>query len=228
MDRNPPSQSPPKPRASTKAEADEYAGRLWREYTETALTRDQRLYYDAEQLYAQLVDRPDGGPAPVRLLRGSRLPARARRLRKCTTDLERERWRLPRRQELPELDVLTEQEVRALPRGHVGQAWETCCPSEQTRADQPLRIIAMTHGWLTPEHPDPFGEQLVRFADLVEHERQWCPGGCVDVCRYATTFGLSAGCCFFIVPCAGQRCGDVADQFPSGEFAVFYECARAQ
>ena len=227
MDRDPPAPMPlavPKPLAASKAAADAYGKSFYQDYRETAQPQDPKLYYDPKWLYDQLVE--GVGPAPVRLLRGSRLLARARRLRKCKTDAERERHRLPRRQEIPEEDFLSEPEVRALRRGHVGLPFETCCPSEQTLADKPLRIIAITHGWLTLDHPDPLGQQLVRFADLVEQERRWCPEGGGDLCRFLFTCGLSNGCCCFILPCAGQRCGDMANQFPSGEFAVFYECVQ--
>ena len=231
MDREaPPPHTPPKPLADTKADADAYADRFWREYQETARPPDSRLYYDAERLHAQLVDGPDGRPAPVRLLRGSRLLARAHRLRKCTTDAEREKLRLPRRQELAEVEFLSSEEVQALRRGHVGDCCEACYSSQRARADRPLPIVAVAHGWLTAEHPDPFGEQLVRFAEQVEHERRWCPGGCIEVCfgawGFCCTYGVSGGCCCFVLPLVGQRCCEVADQFPSGEFAVFYECAR--
>ena len=61
-----------------------------------------------------LLEGHDGSPAPVWLLRLSWLLEKARR-----------RAVLPRRQELPEEAFLSEAEVRALPRGHVGRACET-------------------------------------------------------------------------------------------------------
>ena len=119
--------------------------------------------------------------------------------------------------------------MRALPRGHVGEWGETCgCGStDDWSADKPLRIIAISYGWLTPEHPDPFGEQLARFAKQIERERRCCPGDCFDVgcslfCN-ALCLGGCAGYCCYVIPFFGQQCGDTMAQLPSGEFGVFYE-----
>ena len=68
----------------------------------------QRL--EADELLEPL---PDGTPAPVRLLKGSWLLERAEQLRRCRTDEERARLRLPRRQELPEAAFLSAAAVRA-------------------------------------------------------------------------------------------------------------------
>eukprot|EP00966_Prymnesium_polylepis_P009600 221454-Prymnesium_polylepis.1 len=130
------------------------------EIEKTAKPHNAAIYFDPERLYMQLAAGPEGRLAPVRLLKGSRLLMRAKRLEECTTEEERQRWRLPRREELVEADLLTPQEVQALPRGHVGQPFETCCPNEQTLKDKPLRLISISHGWLTTDHPDPSGQQL--------------------------------------------------------------------
>ena len=82
-------------------------------------------------------------------------------------------------------------------------------------------------GWLTPEHPDPRGEQLVAFADVMQRERQCCRGG-GEWCFFFCCFCLP-GCCPgyapFGLPCTGQRCCESACAFPGGEFMVFYDYA---
>ena len=186
---------------------------------------DSEIYFKPEKMYSLMRRGSDGSPAPVRLLRLSWLLKQARRGAV-----------LPRRQELPEEAFLSEAEVRALPRGHVGQAFETCGSLSDEpsglrdrfgHSDKPLRIISISHGWLTPEHPDPFGEQLARFAKQIEHERQHCPGSCFEVgcslCCNALCLGLGAGYCCYVIPLVGQQCGDTDTQLPSGEFGVFYD-----
>ena len=130
----------------------------------------------------------------------------------------------------PQEAFLSVEEVSKLPRGHVGDAFETCgcCMTADKRADKPLRIIAISYGWLTAEHPDPDGEQLRRFATQIERERQCCPGrwGEVGYLLFwnALCLGFCAGyCCCCVIPCRGQQCGESAQQLPSGEFGVFYE-----
>ena len=174
-------------------------------------------------MYSLISQGSNGSPAPVRLLRLSWLLKQARR-----------RAVLPCRQDLegsPEAEeaFLSVEEVSKLPRGHVGDAFETCgcCMTADKRADKPLRIIAISYGWLTAEHPDPDGEQLRRFAEQIERERRCCPGSCCDVgfslCCNALCLGLFAGYCCYVIPFLGQQCGDTAQQLPSGEFGVFYE-----
>ena len=204
-------------------EAEAFGQRFWTQYDRNPKDRQRKSldgvnYFEAERMYSLLREGSDGSPAPVRLLKLSYLLEQAR-LRAV----------LKRRQELPEKAFLSEDEVRKLPRGHVGRACETCgcLMTEDLRADKPLRIISISHGWLTPEHPDPDGEQLRRFAKQVERERQCCPGGCREVfasliCN-ALSLGLFTGYCCYIIPCFGQQCGETAEQLPSGEFGVFYE-----
>ena len=121
----------------------------------------------------------------------------------------------------PQEAFLSVEEVSKLPRGHVGDAFETCgcCMTADKRADKPLRIIAISYGWLTAEHPDPHGEQLARVATQIERERQCCPGrwGEVGYLLFwnALCLGFCAGyCCCCVIPYRGQQCG---------EFGVFYE-----
>ena len=161
------------PVCPTKAEAEAWAAEWYRQYKPRPF--DPRLYLTVGGLLEQLAPGEDDSPPPVRLLRLSWLQAWARMVKDTPGGLP-----LPRRQELerehPEA-FLTEEEVGALPRG-----------SDQIDADRPLRLVAISHGWLTPIHPDPHGEQLVRFVDQVRRERQLCPGGPVDTCLACGTW----------------------------------------
>ena len=215
----------PKPLVQSHEEAQAFGPRFWAQYLNEGKPPDSEFYFKPEKMYSLMRRGSDGSPAPVRLLRLSWLLKQARRGAV-----------LPRRQELPEEAFLSEAEVRALPRGHVGQAFETCGSLSDEpsglrdrfgHSDKPLRIISISHGWLTPEHPDPFGEQLARFAKQIEHERQHCPGSCFEVgcslCCNALCLGLGAGYCCYVIPLVGQQCGDTDTQLPSGEFGVFYD-----
>ena len=212
---------PPKPKCQSQQEAEAFGQKFWAQYLKDSEGKppgDGEIFFKPEKMYSLMRRGSDGSPAPVRLLRLSWLLKQARRGAV-----------LPRRQELPEEAFLSEAEVRALPRGHMGEPFETCGCSmtDDQRADKPLRIIAISYGWLTPEHPDPDGEQLRRFAQQIERERQCCPGSCCDVgcslCCNALCLGLFAGYCCYIIPCFGQQCGETAEQLPSGEFGVFFE-----
>ena len=215
-----PASGGPKALVQSKKEAEAFGQRFWTQYMyeKDIKWKDGVIFFEAEQMYSLMREGHDGSPAPVRLLRLSWL-------------LEQARGRavLKRRQELPEEAFLSEAEVRALPRGHVGRECETCgCGStDNFRADKPLRIIAISYGWLTPEHPDPYGEQLARFAEQIERERRCCPGGCgavgCSLCGNALGLGIAAGYCCYVIPVFGQQCCDTMDQLPSGEFGVFYE-----
>lgn len=214
----------PKPICASEDEAKKWAEEWYREYADAPIKRhDGALYTEADGLY-ELLEEGDG-PAPVKLLRLSWLLSRAEELRKAKTDEERLALALPRRQELergePEA-FLTPSEVRGLGRGHTGVAFESCCLSAERAMDRPLRVLSISHGWLTPEHPDPFGQQLVLFADQLAEERKFLKGDCED--QLAILF-FSSDCCHAerCVPCNGQQCGLSAQQFPSGEFGVFYD-----
>ena len=218
----------PKPLVQSHEEAEAFGQRFWAQYLKDNEGKppDSEIYFMPEKMYSLMRQGSDGSPAPVRLLRLSWLLKQARRGAV-----------LPRRQELPDEAFLSEAEVRALPRGHVGQAFETCgcLPDEPSgwrdrfgRSDKPLRIIAISHGWLTPEHPDPFGEQLALFAKQIEREQQFfLSGSCCVFDSYNAywwcCFGFVQGYCFWVLPVRGQRCGESAQQLPSGEFGVFYE-----
>ena len=222
--RSGPASGGPKPLVQSQEEAVAFGERVWAQYlkdSEGKPPSDGETFFKPEALYSLMRQGSDGSPAPVRLLRLSWLLKQARRGAV-----------LPRRQELPEEAFLSEAEVLALPRGHVGEMCETCgCVAGvlkgDWRADKPLRIIAISYGWLTPEHPDPDGEQLARFAKLIERERQCCPvEDCCDVGMTVCSIiccNARAGYCCYVIPCYGQQCGDTAEQLPSGEFGVFYE-----
>ena len=90
---------------------------------------------------------------------------------------------------------------------HMGTPCGNCCPNEQTRKDKPLRLISISHGWLTPDHPDPSGQQLEKFAEMVRRERQCWPGDgcdvCCRVCGCALTLGfIPGGYCSAASSCA--------------------------
>jgi hypothetical protein len=218
--RSGPASRGPKPLVQSQEEAVAFGQRLWAQYQRESQGQPPdgggEIYFKPEKMYSLMRQGSNGSPAPVRLLRLSWLLKQARRGAV-----------LPRRQELPEEAFLSEAEVLALPRGHMGQPFETCFVCCMNTDDKPLRIIAISYGWLTPEHPDPDGEQLRRFAKQIERERQCCPGGCCDVgsslfCN-ALCLGFLAGYCCFVIPLYGQQCGDTSQQLPSGEFGVFYE-----
>ena len=94
-------------------------------------------------------------------------------------------------------------------------------------ARKPLKIVSISHGWLTPEHPDPRGQQLVNFASIVRRETNLCAGTPSQILRKAACFslscGLGLGCCCCCFPLYGQECCHASQNFPSGEFAVFYD-----
>ena len=184
--------SGPKPLCLTTEEANAWADKWWATYVPPAESLHMPELFEApESLYDLLTPLPDGSPSPVVLLSGRYLLERAARLRSCTTDAERAQLRLPRRQELPPEAILTLDQVHALGRGH--------------GSDMPLKIVGISHGWLTrahatlfapptlptlltgsafafalvrttAEHPDPLGEQLVNFAGMVDAQRACCPG----------------------------------------------------
>jgi len=222
--------SGPKPLVQSQEEAEAFGQRFWAQYLEGNARRslDGEIFVKPEKMYSLMRKGADGSPAPVRLLRLSWLLKQARRGAV-----------LPRRQEMPEEAFLSEAEVRALPRGHVGMLCESCTSSNwpdespylfsvfsRGRAERPLRIISISHGWLTPEHPDPFGQQLKRFVKQIKTEQACCV--CSSQCcnfhvANCLTCGFVTGCCCFVIPCMGQQCGDTAQQLPSGEFGVFYD-----
>ena len=113
-------------------------------------------YTDVASIFAALQPKEAGKLAPVKLLRSSWILARAARLRAATCDEERRLLRLPRRQDLErdEPDAfMSPEELEALPR------------NEQTGS---LALGASSYCWLSPQHPDPLGEQLMSLASAIE------------------------------------------------------------
>ena len=228
---------PPKPTCASDEEAAAWAAKWWQDFQESSGTASEgALYHNASKLLALMEPASGDGLAPVKLVRGSWLLKRAKKLRAARTDEERAKLRVPRRQELEQEEphaLLTPAEVAAMPRGHAGYRCEKrnpcCCP--EPAEERPLKLISISHAWLTPDHPDPLGEQLVNFADVVARERRCCRDGdevkdfvraaclcpcCPDFCTIGTFWGL---------PYFGQQCCAKATSFPRGEFMAFYDFA---
>ena len=190
----------PKPAFATEATANQWATDWYQNYTPKA--HDGRLYLDPGGLFEQLDPGIDGSPAPVRLLRLSWLIDRAAKLKAAPTEAARRALAIPRRQLLEQHEsnaFLSSDEVKALKIDDSAQSkddFQDGFRVAQFMAQEnhpPLKIIAISHGWLTPAHPDPRGEQLLAFADQVSHERRLCPGGVLD--SLATCLG-------WLFPCA--------------------------
>ena len=98
---------PLKPYCVTDEEAKEWAAKWWQEFSATdwrgGKASEGDLYEDPEKLFELMKPATDDGLAPVKLVRGSWLLKRARRLRWASfwgNDEERAKLRMPRRQEL--------------------------------------------------------------------------------------------------------------------------------
>ena len=172
----------PPPQISSPLTADAWAAKWWEVYQAEPDKAGRELYNDQmstqpEAFYALLEPRAEGTPATVALLRGSYVLRLADKLRQCKTDEERAALRLGRRHEMGADAFLTAAQVRALRRGPGGTECKTCCatPEVQDR-DRPLRLVSFTHDGHagTKGHPDPHGQELVRFADQVRYERRCC------------------------------------------------------
>lgn len=115
-------------------------------------------YSASEPLYAMMEER-DGGPPPVRLVRSTWIKARAAKIRAAGSASDRRAFAMPRRQQLEHEDpsaFISAEELREL-RWPRGQDHRHC-------------IGALSYCWLTPQHPDPEGEQLVALADSIQEE----------------------------------------------------------
>jgi hypothetical protein len=173
------------------------------------------LYFEPAGLYKQLM----GPNPPVKLLRGSWLLKRARQLRRAPDDDSRRALALPRRQDLDEGAFIDVKELRGLPRGIRCLCFEklfTCLqlPCGAWGEEEQLRVVAISHGWLTREHPDPRGDNLRAFADQVWRERAVCPGDKID------TY-LAALIC--VVPCLDGATWDIVAQTP--RMLLMHACA---
>lgn len=211
-----PATEAPKPICDSDKEASEWADMWWKGYKDRVRPHDSGFYFDPSGLFDLLEAGAGGKPAPVKLLKLSWVLKRAAKLRHARTLAKKQALAMPRRQQL-EIDepgaFLTAAEVRALPRGH--------------GHDQPLRILSISHGWLTPQHPDPYGEQLVNFAAQIAKERSWFRGTCCRnfqvACAWVVCCGCLNDCCCWVIPCHDAGWGKCWYQLPDGEFGVFYD-----
>ena len=90
-----------------------------------------------DELEQSLTVLPDLGDAPIRLVDA-----------RYVVRLAKKGGRLPRRQELPAKAILSLEQVKSMGR------------FKSTLFSSSLRIIAVSHPWLQPDHPDPRGENL--------------------------------------------------------------------
>ena len=136
--------------------ADDLRHRLKRHRTSSSSSRGiacDGTYSSPEGIWAALEASEAGSLAPVRLLDSEWLLRRAEQLEQASSEARRE-LTLPCRQDLecaaPEafLDVAS---LRKLPTGYGGA----------------LPICAVSHAWISPEHPDPCGAQLLSLASLL-------------------------------------------------------------
>lgn len=121
-----------------------------------------RRYVLPDGIYAQLRCNL-GAEANVKLLKWSWLDARAEEMRSASTDEERRRLALPRRQDIEATDrgaFYTAAEIAALPRGNV------------TWAGGPLAVVAISHCWETASHPDPVGRTLLSIARSIRRAQK--------------------------------------------------------
>ena len=119
-------------------------------------------FFSAESLWALARTHEQHGLPPIKFLRGSWLEERAAQMRSASTPEARQRLALPRRQDLTETNpaaFLTEQELIALPH----REWEG-------KIHQ-LRLVIVSYCWHGEKHPDPDGEQLQRFVEVIARER---------------------------------------------------------
>ena len=119
-------------------------------------------FVSLDPLY-NLLTQVEGLPSPVRLLDSEWLFARAEALAAASTDEERAALALPCRQDL-ERDhpdaFLSLSKVRKL----------VSCTTQHgynfgwTGA---IAVGAISHAWITPHHPDPTGEQLLKIVSIL-------------------------------------------------------------
>ena len=95
------------------------------------------FYTSEESIFEALMPRGDGGIAPVKLLSSKWIKDRAAKLKAATTDEERRKLRLPRRQDLerdePEAFMSVER-LKELPRKHGFQGWRGSRPPPRRTA----------------------------------------------------------------------------------------------
>ena len=115
-------------------------------------------YSNEESIFELLRPIDEGCLTPVKLLTTAWVKARAAKLKAATTDDERRKLALPRRQDLerdePEAFMSVER-LKELPVGTKAGGYK-------------LAAAASSYCWLTPAQPDPLGEQLVALAEAIE------------------------------------------------------------
>lgn len=137
---------------------------------------DTQMLMEHQSLWDLLTAQAVDQPAPVRLLKGSWLEARAERLGNAVSEEEKRALALPRRQELEAADpsaFLSVEEVKALPQYLTHHSFASLC-------GYPLRIVCASYIWEGSEHPDPLGVQLCRMMDAIRREKNEATktGGC--------------------------------------------------
>ena len=119
-----------------------------------AAARAPEFYVEQESIFKLLENEPDR-LARVRLLDSQWILDRAAKLESATSDDERKALALPRRQDME----------RLYPEAYISIKDLYSLPSNEFTGALP--IGAVSHAWLTPEHPDPFGEQLLALAAAI-------------------------------------------------------------
>ena len=121
------------------------------------------FYIESDSIHMALEEEVEGLRS-VLLLKSTWVLDRADQLAKAKTAEERRRLALPHRQELERLHpeaYYTAKEVRELPTKEVyGLEQEL------------LRVGSGSHAWMTPEHPDPEGQQLLNLASVVRRAQR--------------------------------------------------------
>ena len=186
-------------------------------------------YTAAASLFAALRPKTEGALVPVRLLRSSWIKARAARLRAATSEEERRRLALPRRQALERDEpsaFLSVDEMEALPRhdevlggqlalGASSYCWLTgAAGGARTHAADAWEAHRHPPSLVAAAHPDPLGEQLVSLAAAIERAEAEEGGGFHD------GFPSEAG---FFIDFASIHQKDAAGERTPEERAAFAE-----
>ena len=184
-------------------------------------------YTDPASLFAALRPKTEGALVPVRLLRSSWIKARAARLRAATSEEERRRLALPRRQALERDEpgaFLSADEMEALPRhrgkylalGASSYCWLTgAAGGARTHAADAWEAHRHPPSLVTAAHPDPLGEQLVSLAAAIERAEAK-----KSVSGYRDGFPSEAG---FFIDFASIHQKDAAGERTPEERAAFAE-----
>ena len=163
-------------RAAAQAQLEEaaaqYAAAIVQQGTELPAAG---TYTDPASIYTAL-EAAGEQLAPGKLIKVSWLRQRAKQLGLAPTDEARAKLILPRRQDLerdaPEA-FLAVDELRAL---HT---------ELQAKGAKQLPVGALSYCWLSPEHPDPEGEQLLALAAALRRAQSVAGPGRTLACRIA-------------------------------------------